>query len=255
MVQFRRSRKIGPFRLTLSNRGLSTSLGAGPLRFSRSSGGRLSRTIRIPGTGLYDTKVISRGHDENRERAKHYVTDQMDDESAAGWYADPRGTGGRAYWDGTDWTLPAVPPPTRHRGLLIAGSILGGFLLLGIIDNIGRTDDQRSSIPTVTATVTATPLRTTVTEAAPTVVSTVTVTAAPPPAAFVQPPEVLPTEPQAPPAYATPDPPSVDLAPQQSSVYYPNCTAARAAGAAPIRAGEPGYRAGLDRDGDGVACE
>lgn len=37
--------------------------------------------------------------------------------------------------------------------------------------------------------------------------------------------------------------------------YYPNCAAARAAGVAPIRAGEPGYRAGLDRDGDGVACE
>jgi hypothetical protein len=39
------------------------------------------------------------------------------------------------------------------------------------------------------------------------------------------------------------------------SAYYPNCTAARAAGAAPIRVGDPGYRAGLDRDGDGVACE
>lgn len=38
-------------------------------------------------------------------------------------------------------------------------------------------------------------------------------------------------------------------------VYYPNCDAARAAGAAPIRAGQPGYRAGLDRDGDGIACE
>ena len=37
--------------------------------------------------------------------------------------------------------------------------------------------------------------------------------------------------------------------------YYPNCAAARAAGAAPIRVEEPGYRAGLDRDGDGVACE
>ncbi|MCZ8324397.1 MAG: excalibur calcium-binding domain-containing protein [Sphingomonadaceae bacterium] len=37
--------------------------------------------------------------------------------------------------------------------------------------------------------------------------------------------------------------------------YYPNCSAALAAGAAPIRAGDPGYRAGLDRDGDGVACE
>lgn len=39
------------------------------------------------------------------------------------------------------------------------------------------------------------------------------------------------------------------------STYYPNCAAARAAGAAPIRVGDPGYRAGLDRDGDGVACE
>lgn len=38
-------------------------------------------------------------------------------------------------------------------------------------------------------------------------------------------------------------------------VYYPNCSAARAAGAAPIRAGEPGYRPALDRDRDGVACE
>ncbi|CAN7549297.1 excalibur calcium-binding domain-containing protein [Pararhizobium sp. LjRoot238] len=37
--------------------------------------------------------------------------------------------------------------------------------------------------------------------------------------------------------------------------YFPNCAAARAAGAAPIYAGEPGYRRKLDRDGDGVACE
>ncbi|RVW01735.1 GmrSD restriction endonuclease domain-containing protein [Rhodococcus spongiicola] len=38
-------------------------------------------------------------------------------------------------------------------------------------------------------------------------------------------------------------------------VYYPNCTAARAAGAAPLRIGQPGYRLGMDGDGDGVACE
>lgn len=37
--------------------------------------------------------------------------------------------------------------------------------------------------------------------------------------------------------------------------YYANCAAARAAGVAPLRRGEPGYRAGLDRDQDGVACE
>ena len=39
------------------------------------------------------------------------------------------------------------------------------------------------------------------------------------------------------------------------SVYYANCTAARAAGAAPIYAGQPGYRSALDGDKDGVACE
>jgi len=38
-------------------------------------------------------------------------------------------------------------------------------------------------------------------------------------------------------------------------VYFANCAAARAAGAAPLYQGEPGYRAGLDRDNDGVACE
>ncbi|TDQ63319.1 micrococcal nuclease [Actinomycetospora succinea] len=37
--------------------------------------------------------------------------------------------------------------------------------------------------------------------------------------------------------------------------YYANCSAARAAGAAPLTRGQAGYRAALDRDGDGVACE
>ncbi len=39
------------------------------------------------------------------------------------------------------------------------------------------------------------------------------------------------------------------------NVYFANCTAARAAGAAPVRAGQPGYARHLDRDGDGVGCE
>ncbi|MFF3758483.1 excalibur calcium-binding domain-containing protein [Streptomyces sp. NPDC002185] len=37
--------------------------------------------------------------------------------------------------------------------------------------------------------------------------------------------------------------------------YYKNCDAVRAAGRAPIYAGQPGYRSGLDRDGDGKACD
>lgn len=39
------------------------------------------------------------------------------------------------------------------------------------------------------------------------------------------------------------------------TTYFQNCSAARGAGVAPIRRGQPGYRAGLDRDDDGVACE
>ncbi|MEU0539209.1 excalibur calcium-binding domain-containing protein [Nocardia sp. NPDC005978] len=42
---------------------------------------------------------------------------------------------------------------------------------------------------------------------------------------------------------------------QADEVYYKNCAAARAAGAAPILRDEPGYRPALDRDNDGVACE
>jgi hypothetical protein len=40
-----------------------------------------------------------------------------------------------------------------------------------------------------------------------------------------------------------------------AGVYFENCDAARAAGAAPVRRGDPGYRSGLDRDDDGVGCE
>lgn len=39
------------------------------------------------------------------------------------------------------------------------------------------------------------------------------------------------------------------------SVFYANCSAARAAGAAPVMRGAPGYSRKLDRDNDGVGCE
>ena len=56
---------------------------------------------------------------------------------------------------------------------------------------------------------------------------------------------------------ATPAPRRPAVRPQgfSSSTYYANCSEARAAGAAPIRRGEAGYRPALDRDDDGVACE
>jgi hypothetical protein len=36
---------------------------------------------------------------------------------------------------------------------------------------------------------------------------------------------------------------------------FRNCAAARAAGAAPLRRGQPGYASHLDADDDGIACE
>lgn len=40
-----------------------------------------------------------------------------------------------------------------------------------------------------------------------------------------------------------------------TDVFYAKCDDARTAGVAPLNAGDPGYRAGLDGDGDGIACE
>jgi len=64
-------------------------------------------------------------------------------------------------------------------------------------------------------------------------------------------------------AIAAPGPAPVPPAPTKPApttpapveVYYANCDAVRAAGKAPLHRGDPGYREGLDRDNDGVACE
>ncbi|MFJ9636813.1 excalibur calcium-binding domain-containing protein [Streptomyces sp. NPDC101178] len=42
---------------------------------------------------------------------------------------------------------------------------------------------------------------------------------------------------------------------ETGGVYYENCDAARDAGVAPLKSGDPGYGDHLDRDGDGTACE
>lgn len=49
--------------------------------------------------------------------------------------------------------------------------------------------------------------------------------------------------------------PQTTAPPVASSTYYENCDAARAAGAAPVHRGDPGYGSHLDRDNDGIGCE
>ncbi|MFC7975038.1 excalibur calcium-binding domain-containing protein [Streptomyces cinereoruber] len=74
-------------------------------------------------------------------------------------------------------------------------------------------------------------------------------------------PTPKPTPPPAPKPRPTTQPPTVAPEPEptqeavEEDVYYRNCTAVRAANAAPIRRGDPGYARHLDRDGDGVGCE
>ena len=66
----------------------------------------------------------------------------------------------------------------------------------------------------------------------------------------------VPTVARAPRVVPAPAPRTVEAEQSdQTAAYYKNCAAARAAGAAPLRTGDPGYRAGLDRDSDGIACE
>lgn len=41
----------------------------------------------------------------------------------------------------------------------------------------------------------------------------------------------------------------------ETAAYFENCSDVKAAGAAPIAFGDPGWDSKFDRDGDGVGCE
>jgi hypothetical protein len=55
---FRKSKKLGPFRLTASPRGLSLSGGVPGARASINTRGEVRRILSIPGTGIYNTKRV-----------------------------------------------------------------------------------------------------------------------------------------------------------------------------------------------------
>jgi hypothetical protein len=56
--QLRKSKKIGPLRLTASKSGVSMSAGAPGARVSVNSKGQARRTVGIPGSGVYSTQRI-----------------------------------------------------------------------------------------------------------------------------------------------------------------------------------------------------
>lgn len=67
---FRKSAKFGPVRVTASKRGLGYSVGAGPVRLTRGASGRVTRTVRVPGTGIYDRTTISPGKRRSTTRPR-----------------------------------------------------------------------------------------------------------------------------------------------------------------------------------------
>lgn len=184
----------------------------------------------------------------------------------AGWQPDPEwppAPNGWRFWT-NERGARSLGPRGRYgaigRGRLIAAVTAAVIVLLAVISAFSESTGQAaepgpaSPGPTVTApgptfTVTAAPgpaatvtiarPQATVTIARPQV--TVTVTTRPAPVARVP----RTTRPPEPTASDEPDP----------SVYYANCSEARAAGVTPLRTGDPGYASHLDRDHDGIACE
>ena len=142
----------------------------------------------------------------------------------------------------------------RMKRLALIGSSL--IMSMGLITSCSSANaEPEPPTPTVTETVTSTK---TTTVKASTITTTVTETA---PAADLGQEVVEPaavegySEPQVnvPQQFAAIPEPAPAVAPAQT--YYANCAAVRAAGAAPLYAGSPGYSSKLDRDGDGIACE
>lgn len=124
---------------------------------------------------------------------------------------------------------------TRTRGVLFAIVLASPVALAACGTDNGTPLDSGGADTTVETTTSTSEAPTTTAQVVAQTVPTV--------------PETTPTTRYAPPPTAAPT-----IAPQPS-VFYENCDAARQAGAAPLHEGDPGYRSGLDRDHDGIACE
>jgi hypothetical protein len=57
---FRRTRKLGPFRLTFTEKGIGYSYGNKFARVSRSATGRKTLRLSLPGTGLFYTSTLNK---------------------------------------------------------------------------------------------------------------------------------------------------------------------------------------------------
>jgi hypothetical protein len=68
--RYRKSKSFGPVRITASKRGVSASIGAGPFRVTKSTTGRTTSTVRIPGTGVSHVTTDSGRRSTRRPAAR-----------------------------------------------------------------------------------------------------------------------------------------------------------------------------------------
>ena len=206
---------------------------------------------------------------------------------AAGWYAAPHANGEQRYWDGVAWIEPqqtAQPVSfmrramTRRTSAIMAGSALVLGLLMGGASAGAGTQTELSALKAQMSSLEA-DIVAAQDEAEVSAADLASATASndamlkerDSAAALV--PEIeaaatsAPTELDARAATiadlqgkvtaqsVTPPAAEAEAPRSSTSVSYKNCTAAREAGAAPVRRGDPGYGSHLDRDGDGIGCE
>ncbi|MFJ2835511.1 excalibur calcium-binding domain-containing protein [Nocardia sp. NPDC087230] len=164
------------------------------------------------------------------------------------------------------WARPPRPQDKKRRWPWVAGIGVAGVVGLAAIGGLVDDGSDPAAVPSTTSTIRPSASSTTISS---TTTSPSTTTVAPTTTVEMPVPPIVPTTtpglplPPVIPSTRTPTmpvpAPRVDVpepeAPPTPSTYYKNCAAARAAGAAPLHRGEPGYRSGLDADGDGIACD
>lgn len=151
----------------------------------------------------------------------------------------------------------------RSRRAAIIATVVSGLIFFGTgtistvlyptTASVGRNSEQTPAPASTPASFFAP------SKATPTPATVVTPIPTPTPEPTVEPAPVATPEPEPEPVVpAAPEPAPAEPAPAEPvpvQAYYKNCTEARAAGAAPIYQGQPGYASHLDRDGDGIACD
>jgi hypothetical protein len=152
--QFRKSKKIGPFRITASGAGISFSAGVPGARVTKRADGRTQTTIGIPGSGL--SHVSRKGGARRNSRQDEAVSPPAVVERAPGsnmmWVGegkDRTAVVSMGAWDGTV-VLKGDLIMLAHAGCTGIGRVSARGKDISHIDVVEPTGDTRGRLTVVT---------------------------------------------------------------------------------------------------------